>query len=669
MAIAYRSMNSANAVGATSVAVTKPSGLATGDLLFCVVYLALSGYDNEVVAPSGFTYLASARSGECTSKMFLFYKVISDASTEPASYTVSVLRNRGLTYGFGAFLFAYSGVGIGAPIVDVDTHADDWAGQYVHIDDVHIARGGASMVFVGAYRTSAVGWSTPFGFTENYDGATGNFRLAASMKTYASGCHSGCFEARSSLRTDKRRSIHVSARVTNMPPTAPRLLAPIGDAFLGPELLVNTTMEADLTWPASGWESNAAFGIFEPATISRSGTQHHGGSYSMRAAWPTASKPSVINSWMQHPATPGAVYRLSGWVYVPTGSPSLKATCIWSGVSPVTIATKDAWVYSTWDVVAQSGSLWPGWETATNPTSGQYAYIDDVSFRRVLNSDGMLDRTTTQRFTWTFTDPDPKDRQSKFDLRYKLVSATSWTTVTRQVPYSYHDFAANTFSAGDYEWQVRCYDQGGAVGPYSDSSYFSVADPPTAPTIDSPTDGGTVTHTHEVTWTVDQQTSYQVRTVADDAGSPDTSIVYQDTDEVVNSSQRAQVIGFEENNRYEHVQVRIRYNGIWSSWHSHRVQVSYTPPPVPTFTLTAVDASGALDIAITNPAPGGGEPAVVGNEIWVDEGVGMELRKTGQPPSTTFRYYTAVSGFDYSPVTVAVRALGSDGTQRWSSSS
>lgn len=275
----------------------------------------------------------------------------------------------------------------------------------------------------------------------------------------------------------------------------------------------------------------------------------------------------------------------------------------------------------------------------------------------------VIDRALTQQFSWTFSDTDPGDHQSAYDIQYRVVGAGSWTTVSNTSTNQFHNFAGATFAAGDYEWQVRNYDSLGVVGPYSASSFFTAADKPATPTITAPPNAGTVPAAAQtVTWSAPNQTSYQVRTVADNAGSPDTATVYSDTAEVVDAAARSRSVTFPVNGRYEHVQVRVKYSGLWSDWASNRVLVSYTPPTVPTFTLTANNTAGTLAVAITNPAPGVGVPTTLYNDVYVNDGTG-ELRKaSGVATNGTWTYYTPVSGFDYTTSNVRVVAIGDNGT-------
>lgn len=285
----------------------------------------------------------------------------------------------------------------------------------------------------------------------------------------------------------------------------------------------------------------------------------------------------------------------------------------------------------------------------------------------VAPTDGAtLDRNVGQRFDWDFSDPDAGDTQSKFDLDYRLVGAGAWTTVTTVTPNTYHDFGVNFFAAGDYEWRVRTYDALGVVGPYSATRLFTAAITPDAPTITAPTNGGTIaTESFDVQWSTPDQTDYQIRRVADLAGAPDTGTVYSDTGAIASTSDRSRSVAFPVNNRWEHVQVRIKYGGLWSPWASVRVNVSYTVPPIPTLVITPQPESGRMEVVITNPAPGGGEPAFLSNDLErsADGGGTWERIATNLLEDATYLDYTASAGVVYK---YRARVYGDNGTSVYS---
>lgn len=281
-----------------------------------------------------------------------------------------------------------------------------------------------------------------------------------------------------------------------------------------------------------------------------------------------------------------------------------------------------------------------------------------------------IDRNVTQRLDWDFTDPDPTDTQSRYRLRYKVTTAPAWTEVTAQTPNTFRDFPAGTFTGVNYEWRVTTADSQGVESPESASSFFTAADAPPGPVVTAPTNGATVSSTGTLAWSVPTQDAYQVRRLADTAGAPgDPAVpanVYADTGVVEEPTTRARSLTFETNNRAEHLQVRTRYQGLWSPWSSARVQVSFTRPPVPAVTLLPIDtlnagSTDALLITITNPAPTTGQPAVVYNDVLVDDGDGETRRATMLPPGTAWTYRLPRARFDYAG-RVRVVATAGNGT-------
>ncbi len=278
----------------------------------------------------------------------------------------------------------------------------------------------------------------------------------------------------------------------------------------------------------------------------------------------------------------------------------------------------------------------------------------------------VIDLGITQRFSWTFSDPDPGDTQSKYDLRYRIVGAGSWTDTTETTPNNYRDFAGSTFTAANFEWQARTYDALGTVGPYSASEFFTAAVAPSTPTITAPTVGATVSNSATLSWSAPSQTHYQARRVGDNAGTPDTGTIYYDTGEIASVALRTLTVAFETNNRYEHVQVRVKNAGLWSSWATARVFVSYTSVAPGTVTLAADSTTASLEVTTVAGAVVGGAPTPVSIDIYVRDtsirGYGQRMAKA-LVPGGVWRWWTPASGIEY-----AVRSLtlGSNGSTSWS---
>lgn len=275
------------------------------------------------------------------------------------------------------------------------------------------------------------------------------------------------------------------------------------------------------------------------------------------------------------------------------------------------------------------------------------------------------DNGVANRARWEFADPNAFDSQSAASVRYRLVGAGSWTTVAVGSPNSWYDFAAG-LAAGGYEWQAAVTDALGLTGPWSTSGFFTMVDGLPGLSITAPVNGGTVGAVDTIVWSTPNQDSYQLRRVGDDDGDPDPTTVYFDTGEVLSSSTRDLELAFDVNNRVEHLQVRVKFEDLWSEWASVEVDVSFTPVPAPSFVLVPDVGSGSLMVVISNPASGEDEQAAVYNDVFVDDGPlvgtgGEERRVTGVSPNGSWRYWTPVSGRDYSE-SIRVVAVAADGS-------
>jgi len=279
-----------------------------------------------------------------------------------------------------------------------------------------------------------------------------------------------------------------------------------------------------------------------------------------------------------------------------------------------------------------------------------------------------INRTVTNRFDWDFSDPDTGDTQSEFQLQIRLQGETATAVdVTSETITTHYDLPGGTLAAGDYEWRVRTRDALGEQGPYSSWEPFTADDPPAGPTVTSPVNEGTIgTEQFEVTWSASEQDAYQLRRLADAAGSPDTTTVYFDTGQVNSSGARSRLVDFPVNDRTEHVQVRVLRNTLWSPYSTVRVSVSYTPPETPTAVLTADTPSGAITVSATHPTPGTDVPDVESFRVFrrpagdTSDGIRIAVNR---PPSGTHVDRTVASGRDYQ---YRVQAIGDNGTSAFS---
>lgn len=278
---------------------------------------------------------------------------------------------------------------------------------------------------------------------------------------------------------------------------------------------------------------------------------------------------------------------------------------------------------------------------------------------------GSVDRTITQRLSWAYSDPDAGDTQSKADVQWRTnTSGTtgSWQTVTVTTPNPFWDAPAVTFPTGGIEWQARTYDATGVVGPWSPSAFFTAATPPAVPTITAPISGATIpTSTVTLQFSEPNLDSFDWRVLGDKTGIADPTVVVNVGGTVADPTARAVTIKGLPNTTTVHLQVRVSYQGLKSTWADSRNPVSYTPPPKPVVALLGDDTTGSLTVTVNNPTPTGTQPTVTVNEVWVDDGAGFTRRKADLAPGGTWAYRLPISGRDYTG-RVRVVAVAVNGT-------
>jgi hypothetical protein len=231
------------------------------------------------------------------------------------------------------------------------------------------------------------------------------------------------------------------------------------------------------------------------------------------------------------------------------------------------------------------------------------------------------DRAQVIRFSWQYNDS-PGDTQSKFDLQYRLQGAGTWTTVTQTTPNQFYDMPAATLAAGAYEWQVRTYDSGAVVGPYSSISAFNAATKTPTPTITAPANGATIaTASQTATWSSVAQVQYELKLL--DA----TGVTTLWTDTRTSASTSKTITPELSNNTTYQLSLRVMdAGGIWSDADINTFNVSFTAPGIPTISLVKDDVRGTVTATVQNPYPAGTVPALANNEIYRRENAGAWVR-------------------------------------------
>lgn len=302
------------------------------------------------------------------------------------------------------------------------------------------------------------------------------------------------------------------------------------------------------------------------------------------------------------------------------------------------------------------------------PTATVWSYKQNdpplVATLLTMTGGAIVSTAAVNRARHGFSDPNAGDSQSKADHRWRKVSDTTWITETVISPNPWRDFPAGSLTPGDYERQVLVYDAvGEPASAWTPSGLFTAVDPPDGPTITYPINGQLLDQVEYVEWSVPAQDAYRVRRLPDDgAGNPDTTATpYFDTGEVTDTLTRKIPLTFAVNGRTEHVQVQIKDGGVWSDWDSVVGDVSYTRPPTPTYTVYPDPATGSLLLMIATPDPEPGDPAAVAVDVFIDDGAGLERKAVDLSPTTSWRYWTPISGRDYTG-SIMVQSRAANGT-------
>ncbi|MET8908395.1 hypothetical protein [Micromonospora sp. NPDC004551] len=241
-------------------------------------------------------------------------------------------------------------------------------------------------------------------------------------------------------------------------------------------------------------------------------------------------------------------------------------------------------------------------------------------------------------------------------------------TNTLPVVFSHDNAAAALGGALDQPWagpadaahtyKVKVWDSADVASQYG-PAFVVVPSVKVNPTLTSPTGGGTIS-TDQVTavWSVAEQTAYRVTL----AMNPGGFVVHDsgwrtgtDTSYTV-PTRLADLSGWT-------LTVQTRNTaGLASNTVTANFTVDYLEPPTPTLVATPLPASGVISVAITNPAPSGGQPAVVDQDLWRrpvgDTSDGVRVAE-GLLGGTTYGDWQAVSGVPYE---YRVLARGLNGT-------
>lgn len=162
MGIQVSATGTASSTGA-SLSITRPAGIATGDLLLLAVALDAGTFGSgaAIATPSGFTPVPAGSVGfgsNGRSQLAAFYKVASDG--EPASYTLNFSAGGFPSYAANAVICAFGGGNTEAP-VDASAGVSGGSSSSLAAPSVTPSEGEGDDLLVGLWGgTASVGAST-----------------------------------------------------------------------------------------------------------------------------------------------------------------------------------------------------------------------------------------------------------------------------------------------------------------------------------------------------------------------------------------------------------------------------------------------------------------------------------------------------------------------------
>lgn len=238
---------------------------------------------------------------------------------------------------------------------------------------------------------------------------------------------------------------------------------------------------------------------------------------------------------------------------------------------------------------------------STYATSGVVQLAAPPAAPTVTGPGGTLDAAGAMTLTWRHNPTDSSD-QTAYQVRYRLVGATTWTTLAKTTSeVSSRVFTAGTFSNGSsVELQVATWGQHATASPWSATHVAVFSATPTV-VLSDPVDGDVLsTPTATVWWGYYQaQSSPQAQWQAQLLDATGEVV------ETLNGSSAAATATFGTvlpDASTWRVRVRVRSAaGLWSAWDTATVTVSYPLPARPIVSAVWQPDTGSVVVSVENP--------------------------------------------------------------------
>lgn len=286
----------------------------------------------------------------------------------------------------------------------------------------------------------------------------------------------------------------------------------------------------------------------------------------------------------------------------------------------------------------------------------------DLEFARVkelnsaptatLTGAAVVDNSGDVVRTWTFTDPDAGDGQTKFNYRYKVSGDSTWRYTSGVTISTSTDITLSNVPTGDIIEEVKVYDNDNEASAWIQGS-FTTAAPTSAPSITAPTSNSTVAASAvTLEWTASDQTAYQIVTTDGyDSG-------------VVAGAAVSASVPLTDNGEYVTLKVRVKgASGLWSAYTERRIYANRDLPAAPSMSVSADDGF----VVVNATTPDSGATLVQDTYIYRREVNGTSIRiAKGLGSNPRYEDYAVKSGTNYEYKVVAVGVNGAKAEGSWS---
>lgn len=281
--------------------------------------------------------------------------------------------------------------------------------------------------------------------------------------------------------------------------------------------------------------------------------------------------------------------------------------------------------FAKYDVVTQAVTT--GVVTHTAQVFGSYTPLPGTwNFTGLSHVNGGARlHSSTLPINWVFVDTDPGSTQTAFairrdvggTLRYWRESDDTWQTSEVKNVLSNNSLTVPApWATGATEvthvYHLKTWNTADQTSGYTGEAFLLTPSVAVDPVLTAPAAGTYTTDNVTATWTCTDQSAYKVRLDFSPSGA-----VY-DSGKVADAVARSHVIPIVLADSTSYIVKLETWNaeGLISAVQQVTINVDFIEPATPTLVCTPSSANGWIAVVITNPAPGGGQPAVDRQDLY-----------------------------------------------------